>query len=731
MAKQHRKNNRTAGSTPNRINKKANVNTSQELRQADLTELLRPRDLTQVPGPPPVAGTPNRLTGNAPPEVPVPTEPTAPTAAIPDGWDDTDEDIEESSGSTTTSPSETSGREPSTAVTPPAVRFQAVTGSARQAVTGSARPSGRNPYARAPMAAGRGRGGRLIAPPQPRPSALRNPQNPTILRTRIDIRFTFTANQADVTGFRVIFGSLLEALQAVDPTTKILPWFEDQLAPPIHDHEDFPENLQRMRKYADRFYIPELARGEKSREFWTAVYISHTKDIQFIRANLKWRHDVFNRPLQCPQTSTVGFGLYSTRYMDTDRLSQRVSELCGFQVLCKWRVILVENYRQLKPSERTRAIHFEVDSVNEARAKKRLPKLYPINAQDSSEFPAGYRLRFVYTLANLQQHHRPNFSALITRQRALLEMVANKEMHYSGSSIDYKHPTLPFTIRQVLETSYPEGDPSNLTFLGIKLEHHKLKVNYLLSNVDRATEILNNVVPYTRYVMRSAAVGVPDGAFEEAFGALFSPEMLRASEGIHWDPRVDGVVTEFDEYFDTIVNAPDFFDFAGMEPPLARLRSDAEDLDPRQAHIRDLVQGRGNDSIAQNTVWTEGDDISAIAPDGPDDATAFTTASLQSIQMSLSTQLEQSLDQRMQQLQMAMMQQITTSISAALSRDPTHAPPNPRPPEVPEHSIAPSAPPDPDTTTMPMDTDPIPPTVDHPGALLQNPAGGDVSGQGT
>ena len=492
----------------------------------------------------------------------------------------------------------------------------------------------------------------------------------------------------------------------MDPTAKLLPWFEDQLAPIIHDPEDVPENLQRLRKYADRMWIPELAQGQRSRDFWTSVHISSSKDMQTIRANLKWKHDVYHRPLQCTQTATIGFGLYSARFMDTEHLSKCVSQKCGFQVYCKWRVVHVENHRNLSESEKTRAIHFEVAAVNEARAKKRLPNIYAHTNKESSAFPAGYRLRFVFTLANMPSSSKVLFSALVNRQHTFIGMVTNKEVHYTGPSIDYKHADLPFTIRQILDQASPPDDSSNLTFLGVKHEHHKLKVSFLTSNTDRALELVTNVVPYTRFIMRSLTPGTPDGAFDQAFGTLFSSDMLQAAEGIHWDPTRDGVVSEFDAYLEETLHQPDFFDFEGMEPPLAQLRPNIDSTDPTQAHIRDLAQGRGVDSIAQPSVWSDTDDLSAIAPD---DGTEYTTQTLQSLQLSLATQMETSLNDRMNQLQTAMMQQITTSIAAALA-NPVQAT---------------------NASPTPMDTGPDSPPIEHPGALLQNPAGGGNSGTGT
>ena len=133
--------------------------------------------------------------------------------------------------------------------------------------------------------------------------------------------------------------------------------------------------------------------------------------------------------------------------MDQNKLSMEVSSACGFQVHCKWRVIPVANFRSLSPEEKTRAIHFEVDAVHEARAKKSLSRLCAHTNKDSSEFPAGYRLRFVLSMSHIPQSSRPMFTALVNRQHTFLNMVANKEIHYAGSSIDYKHANLPKTIR--------------------------------------------------------------------------------------------------------------------------------------------------------------------------------------------------------------------------------------------------------------------------------------------
>ena len=163
MANSSRKSNRTAGSTPNRNNKKANLNTSQELRQADLTTMLQRRETNAAP-PPQASGPPSpRPSGEEEPPAdpsPPPVAARTSTEVVQDGWlDSSDEDdasaqvADSSSGAQPDTPRGAQRTVTGNTVSPPSVRFQPGPATTR-ILPGPNRPSPRNPYARTGPQAG-------------------------------------------------------------------------------------------------------------------------------------------------------------------------------------------------------------------------------------------------------------------------------------------------------------------------------------------------------------------------------------------------------------------------------------------------------------------------------------------------------------------------------------------------------------------------------------------------
>ena len=454
---------------------------------------------------------------------------------------------------------------------------------------------------RSPPTPGGGRVGRGSLPNPYRPSQAGRTTNPgrntppasIRLRTRAIVNFVVNRDDATIERLHDMATELYQELKEIDPTVALLPWWPDSKDPPIRTIDDLPRNEFKLRRYIDRFRIPEFEDKERTKTLYTSVYIFHQVPFDaFTTALARWRHEFRRRPLQCAKTAVIGWGLYSTRNMDTTALTAAF-QAQNINLHCRWRSISQVDGRNVAPKDVVKAIHFECDSASYSKVQKMLYTLYATTKQQSTDFPLGYRMRLVPDLAQATSSQLPKIQMLLSRQRTFHTMTAKHTQYWGTTSIDYVHPKLGKSVREVLMTSAAPTHPDNTTLISARVSAGTLTIDCLINNEGRAKELLNGIVPYTRYFFESEQRRIsPDGTVPpdclRAVESLFATSLVQASADQTWDPRLDGVITAQDSYIDEIAGTKhDMFDFREMEDVV--ILPDAE-LTAHQQHVAELAQ---------------------------------------------------------------------------------------------------------------------------------------------
>ena len=194
-----------------------------------------------------------------------------------------------------------------------------------------------------------------------------------------------SSNLDRFSGHTEVVTDVFNTLREIDPLAALRPWWENSTAPVISDARQLPTSASEARQYADRLYIPTFEPNEQRKEMWISFYYSGNASMEDIIAGTRnWEHSVFRRQLQCMKTAVVGWGLFSTRNMDTDRMQAYFRRNHNLDLSIRWRIVIEENGRQLPDHEKIRALHFEVDANDLFRAKTRF---IPLNTLELTIFP--------------------------------------------------------------------------------------------------------------------------------------------------------------------------------------------------------------------------------------------------------------------------------------------------------------------------------------------------------
>jgi hypothetical protein len=555
---------------------------------------------------------------------------------------------------------------------------------------------------------GRGRGAgqkKVVQNPYntPRPARPAETEvNTLAIKYRATIKFTMFPSQKTAEALKELAADMLQEMQSIDPTTTILPWWPDADDDPIQDASDFPPNEPKLRRYVDRLRVPEFTKGEKTKDVWTSVYYTSNTPPEVYKQSLKhWRHDFLLKDLQCAKSVCVGWAVYSTRNMDNAAIAEYYRQHHNLEIACRWRKVFQPGGKFLEAKMQVNALHFEVATEHQARAKRILYAVYGSNKHSREQFPCGYRLRITPELSQCTNTQLPCVTALLNRQRKFETMHKTIPHYWQSNTLDYKHPELPMTLRQLLMRSATPTDPTNYTFLGIKSTPSVVNMDYLKTNERRALEISQGIISYAKMYFRHWRThaeystrydqSMPTATLDGIVESLFPAGEVECNSDLLWDMDKDGITTAQDAYLTAIADDnDDLFDFTDMEvtPPQ---HAPTEEKD---RHMHDLIRGHGADSIGTlNHVFH--DDLSTIYPeqqqaqdtteameedeensgsedessrDDLDNESVFTTATMRSIQTAVTTevmnQVNAHLDAKfeaMQQNMMNMLQMIATN----------------------------------------------------------------------
>ena len=458
---------------------------------------------------------------------------------------------------------------------------QTTASSESSAATGP--PSAKNPPVR--------KGDKKVAPPrlkQPRPTEL-----------RFDVKITIPPSEAADVALIAGITKLFARLKTSDPTVVIYPWHNEHVpgAPTIVDTKLIPTSLSTLKKY-----FPRLNPRAMGGEYFTTVRLGFSESLDGLVENNAWwfqeqKISMWPRPLQCEETTVLGWLLYSVREMDIKSLTTVLSDSSGIDFGLRWQTITLGQKGPISEENKIRAIHVEVDTCDAASAKRWLERTY--GTRTLGPFPHGIKMRLVPELTPLTNtQSRVKIERLRARQARFCKKVVRTRT-WELTSLDYVSPDVGHSLRQLMMEIKSKEKPVLPLFHSVDLQWRGdgHVVTYLPEFESEARMMLIGLLTYLNFHH-------PDKA--EALETYFSDSAVERAVETKWDPDQYCMISADDERVDALVDADLDYDLldsdddentakavsgTGQQVP-APQRPDATNLQSR------TLYGKDDDSVS-------------------------------------------------------------------------------------------------------------------------------------
>jgi hypothetical protein len=221
-------------------------------------------------------------------------------------------------------------------------------------------------------------------------------QRPKFRRFELKIQVAPSDNPMEEAHDTIV--GIMRKLQATDKRLVIYPWYWKDAtgAQPKMRTLVSPDSIPKtndIKRYFPGLQIDKPSGGT----FYTSVLLGMEKELEVImEPSGSWLrnngHGLFDQLTQSEQQFTVGWLLYSTRSMDTKRLQLALKQWCGFDVSARWQVINTGHNKDLKETDKIRAIHLRVDADIQEEALTLFGEIY---SSTSKKHPLSHRMRLI------------------------------------------------------------------------------------------------------------------------------------------------------------------------------------------------------------------------------------------------------------------------------------------------------------------------------------------------
>ena len=247
-------------------------------------------------------------------------------------------------------------------------------------------------------------------------------------------------------------------------------------------------------------------------------------------------HGLFERMLQVPDTTEIGWLVYSTWHMEANVLAQAIESAINMPVGLRWKQVSNGSRDKISPDQRVKALHVEVALSNRTAAQKAPLAIY--GRKNSGQYPHGIRLRF--SLPIHAAHNLPA-KAKLERLRARQQIWTQiYEKGFSWEIMQLDHPITPGapTLRLALLALMSTTNPKFPLFHSVDNSNYResgICFQFLPEFAAEARMTISNLVPLMKFKYGPSAL------------KLFSPAAVERMEGCTWDPTTSTVVGKYDD----------------------------------------------------------------------------------------------------------------------------------------------------------------------------------------
>jgi hypothetical protein len=503
--------------------------------------------------------------------------------------------------------------------------------------------------------------------------------------TRVALKLTIPATKNSDKAVLSMFKEFISELISSDDTAQVYPWFSkhDKNQNRIKSTSEAPKAVSTFRMYANKVFIGD---SNKVLTIYPNVRIGHEKPLKDIRRDMRnWlmegNHGVFYKMLQAESSSEIGWLLYSTRDMDQGALADEMSDILGFNLGLRWKVIDIGVRGKIPESQKVMALSVEVEQHRRQEYQRKLIAMYGRQVKDVHEYPNGVRLRFVKQKSDCYNTNEKGKIDRLRQRQQLFNKSIQRTQTWEIMLLDHsvkpgEQPTLRQMIMEINSRKYP-GTP---LFHSVDLDKQGSGFVFQFSAAmkDEAECMVNCLLPYLDYQYPEADVSsfFTDSAAGRCTYLQYNPDTGMVEDKEFKSSNEDDLDNEELKGFE--------FDFSAMEATLEEKRPlkdkahpspyDIDSVPTIHAHDKHTLHGSRfivtspTRSLPKRPNVSDTDSVYSSTST----VTMATLASMESKINTLTTQLQQT-DNKFEQI-LGLLHQTTNESTATVPTEQANSP---------------------------------------------------------
>ncbi len=247
--------------------------------------------------------------------------------------------------------------------------------------------------------------------------------------------------------------------------------------PVIENPTDIPITLPSLKKFVHKLFLRTTGG-----DYHIQVLMGSDDDLNTIMQTIGWWlkstfQGMWLTDLQAAEETTcAGWLLFSAGDYDREALSYEIWEFTGVQVAIRFRVIEDGKKRDKnakpdpnapKPPPPIKALHVEINKVNQAVNRSRIEQLYLSKA---TVFPLGIKMRFVRDFCLLTNSQaKAKAECLKAHQERFLNQMETC-LTWEVTALDLEDHTTEATLRQMIMNLPDPSHPSQKLFHSVNMQ---------------------------------------------------------------------------------------------------------------------------------------------------------------------------------------------------------------------------------------------------------------------
>jgi hypothetical protein len=281
-------------------------------------------------------------------------------------------------------------------------------------------------------------------------------------------------------------------------------------------------------------------------------------------------HGMYYKMLQAESSSEIGWLLYSTRDMDHGALADEMSDILGFNLGLRWKVIDIGVRGRIPDSQKVFALSVEVEQNHRLQYQRKLIAMYGRAVKEVHEYPNGVRLRFVKQKSDCYNTNEKGKIDRLRQRQQLFNKSIQRTQTWDIMLLDHSvDPGVQPTLRQMIMEINSRKFPGTPLFHSVDLDKQGSGFVFQFSAAmkDEAECMATCLIPYLVYQYPDADVP-----------SFFTDLAVSRSTYLHYNP--DTGMVEDSEFKDSNENDLDNEELRGFEFDFSAMEATLEDKRP-------------------------------------------------------------------------------------------------------------------------------------------------------